>query len=100
MRRLLMVGIAEAAAGKTLVRSHHGIRGAFVVERASEGKRIVEVQLEGSCFETVWQLKEGGDGGILDLNKVGDEMQLPGMAKLIVATSWFQQQNKHFTFIT
>lgn len=65
-----MVGIADAACGKTLVRSHHGIRGAFVVEKASEGKSIVEVQLEGSCFETVWQLKEGSDGGILDLNKV------------------------------
>lgn len=65
-----MVGIADAACGKTLVRSHHGIRGAFVVEKASEGKSIVEVQLEGSCFETVWQLKEGGAGGILDLNKV------------------------------
>lgn len=71
MRRLLMVGLAETAAAKTMVRSHKGINGAFVVETASGGKSGVAVQLEGSSFETVWQLKEGGVDGILDLNKVG-----------------------------
>lgn len=71
MRRLLMVGIAETVAGKTMVRSHNGIRGAFVVETASGGKSGLAVQLEGSTFETVWQLKEAGRNGILDLNKVG-----------------------------
>lgn len=69
-RRLLMVGLAEAAASKTMVRHFKGIRGAFVVEKIISGKNRVMVQLEGSCFETVWQLKEGGDGGILDLNQV------------------------------
>lgn len=69
-RRLLMVGLAEAAAAKTMVRSYKGIRGAFVVEKVMNGKNRVMVQVEGSCFETVWQLKEGGDGGILELNKV------------------------------
>lgn len=53
-----------------MVRSHEGIRGAFIVETASEGKSGLAVQLEGSRFETVWQLKEGGVDGILDLNKV------------------------------
>lgn len=65
-----MVGLAETAAAKTMVRSHTGIRGAFVVETASEGKSGLAIQLEGSCFETVWQLKEGDHDGILNLNKV------------------------------
>ncbi|CAN0453853.1 unnamed protein product, partial [Hapterophycus canaliculatus] len=71
MRRLLMVGLAESAAAKTMVRSHKGIRGAFVVETTADGKSGLAVQLEGSNFETVWQLKEGGSDGILNLNKVG-----------------------------
>lgn len=70
MRRLLMVGLAEAAAEKTMVRSHKGIDGAFVVDVINDGKSGVAVQLEGSSFETVWQLKEGGEHGILNLNKV------------------------------
>lgn len=70
MRRLLMVGLAENAAAKTMVRSHKGINGAFVVETSGEGKSGLAVQLEGSDFETVWQLQEGGEGGILILNKV------------------------------
>lgn len=69
-RRLLMVGLAEAAAEKTMVRSQAGIRGAFVVETASGGKSGLAVQLEGSRFETVWQLKEGTPGGPMDMNKV------------------------------
>lgn len=70
MRRLLMVGLAESAAMKTMVRSHKGIRGAFVVETTGGGKSGLAVQLEGSDFETVWQLKEGGVNGTLNLNKV------------------------------
>lgn len=70
MRRLLMVGLAEGAADKTMVRSHKGIDGAFVVDVITNGKSGVAVQLEGSNFETVWQLLEGGENGILDLNKV------------------------------
>lgn len=70
MRRLLMVGLAESAAATTMVRSHKGIRGAFVVETTIDGKSGLAVQLEGSDFETVWQLKEGGVDGILNLNKV------------------------------
>ncbi|CAN0125289.1 unnamed protein product [Laminaria digitata] len=70
MRRLLMVGLAETAAEKTMVRSHKGIDGAFVVDVITNGKSGVAVQLEGSSFETVWQLKEGGEDGILDLNKL------------------------------
>lgn len=70
-----MVGLAESASSKTLVRSHTGIRGAFVVETAADGKSGVAVQLEGSCFETVWQLEEGGVGGILDLNKVREQIK-------------------------
>lgn len=69
-RRLLMVGLAEAAAAKTMVRSQKGIRGAYVVEKVMNGKNRVLIQVEGSSFETVWQLKEGGDGGVLDLNQV------------------------------
>ena len=69
-RRLLMVGLAEASAEKTMVRSHTGIRGAFVRETVSEGESGLAVQLEGSCFETVWQLKEGGPNGMLEINKV------------------------------
>lgn len=65
-----MVGLAETAAEKTMVRSHKGIDGAFVVDVITNGKSGVAVQLEGSSFETVWQLKEGGEDGILDLNKV------------------------------
>lgn len=65
-----MVGLAETAAEKTMVRSHRGIGGAFVVDVITDGKSGVAVQLEGSSFETVWQLKEGGEDGILDLNKV------------------------------
>lgn len=64
-----MVGLAEVAAAKTMVRSFKGIKGAFAVETVKDGKNGIEVQLEGSCFETVWQLKEGGNGGMLDLNK-------------------------------
>lgn len=71
MRRLLMVGLAESAAEKTMVRSNKGIRGAFVVEAKTDGKNGLAVQLEGSDFETVWQLKEGGEDGVLNLNKVG-----------------------------
>lgn len=70
MRRLLMVGLAESAAAKTMVRSHKGIRGAFAVETTGGGKSGLAVQLEGSDFETVWQLKEGGFDGPLNLNKV------------------------------
>lgn len=70
MRRLLMVGLAETAAAKTMVRSHKGIRGAFVVETTGDGKSGLAIQLEGSDFETVWQLKEGGGDGPLNLNKV------------------------------
>lgn len=69
-RRLLMVGLAEAAAEKTMVRSQAGIRGAFVVETASGGKSGLAVQLEGSSFETVWQLKEGMPGGLMVMEKV------------------------------
>ena len=69
-RRLLMVGLAEASAEKTMVRSHTGIRGAFVMETVSEGESGLAVQREGSCFETVWQLKEGGPNGMLEVNKV------------------------------
>lgn len=65
-----MVGLAEGAAEKTMVRSHKGIRGAFVVETTGDGKSGLAVQLEGSDFETVWQLKEGGVDGSLNLNKV------------------------------
>lgn len=65
-----MVGLAETAATKTMVRSHNGINGAFVVETTGGGKSGLAVQLEGSNFETVWQLKEGGEGGILNLDKV------------------------------
>lgn len=65
-----MVGLAEAAADKTMVRSHKGIDGAFVVDVITNGKSGVAVQLEGSNFETVWQLMEGDENGILDLNKV------------------------------
>lgn len=69
-----MVGLAEAAAEKTMVRSHKGIGGAFVVDVITNGKSGVAVQLEGSSFETVWQLKEGGEDGILDLNKVRKQL--------------------------
>lgn len=65
-----MVGLAESAAAKTMVRSHKGIRGAFVVETTAEGKSGLAVQLEGSDFETLWQLREGGSDGILNLSKV------------------------------
>eukprot|EP00903_Cladosiphon_okamuranus_P015157 g14015.t1 len=70
MRRLLMVGLAESAAAKTMVRSHKGIRGAFVVDTTGGGKSGLAVQLEGSDFETVWQLKEGWTDGPLNLNKL------------------------------
>lgn len=64
-----MVGIVEAAAAKTMIRSQKGINRAFVVEMAEGGKSGLAVQVEGSCFETIWQLREGGEG-ILNLDKV------------------------------
>lgn len=70
-RRLLMVGLVETSAAKTMVRSFKGMNRAFVVETAGEGASGLAIQVEGSCFETIWGLKEGGPGGVLSLNKVG-----------------------------
>ncbi|CAM9856614.1 unnamed protein product, partial [Discosporangium mesarthrocarpum] len=69
-RRLLMVGLVEEVAAKTMVRSHKGIDRAMVVEQAIDGRNKAVLQTEGCCFETLWKLKEGGEDGILDLNKL------------------------------
>lgn len=74
-----MVGLVEASAAKTMVRSLKGMNRAFVVETAGDGASGLAVQVEGSCFETIWGLNEGGPGGVFWLNKVGARVEhLPG----------------------
>ncbi len=53
-RKLLMACIAEEAARKTLVRSYHGIRNAYVLDRQTEdGQNGLALQTEGCDFNTL-----------------------------------------------
>ncbi|CAM9096689.1 unnamed protein product [Phaeothamnion confervicola] len=63
MRRLLMVGLAEAAAEQTTVRSYAGIARAFVVDKVVDGKERMMLQTEGCEFSTLWELSARADAG-------------------------------------
>ena len=56
--RMLMVGMVEAAAADTVVRSVAGIANAHVVECKVNGQTRPAVQTEGSALDSLWRLSE------------------------------------------
>eukprot|EP00611_Tribonema_gayanum_P024980 TRINITY_DN5599_c0_g1_i6.p1 TRINITY_DN5599_c0_g1~~TRINITY_DN5599_c0_g1_i6.p1 ORF type:complete len:1786 (-),score=636.59 TRINITY_DN5599_c0_g1_i6:85-4983(-) len=67
VRRLLMVGIAEAAAATSVVRSHGKIGRSFLVEQLIGGENRMALQTEGADFATLWALGPREGGTLLDL---------------------------------
>lgn len=57
-RRLLMLGLVEAAAESTPVRSTHGITNAYPMKKEFNGVELHCVQTEGVNYEAMWQLPD------------------------------------------
>jgi len=78
MRKILMVGIAEAAAKTAIVRDTKGIEASYIIEGKGEDN-TVSIQTDGCNFEAAWNLADKIEVNRLKANDVGAFLRTYGV---------------------